>query len=132
MLTGRRLHDIRREAVGGFAGAVDPSAPVGAYAGPPRLRCQGRGGFAGDPDDQRQGSFADADATVIADDGAGRWQDADDLRLQRLLWHAALAGESADRVIDELRAGHAVVLVEAAEIAASDAQARLEELAHAA
>ena len=65
LLTGRRLHDIRREAVGGFAGAVDPSASVGTYAGAPRLRRQGRGGFAGDPDQQRQGSFADADADAI-------------------------------------------------------------------
>jgi hypothetical protein len=132
LLTGRRLHDVRQEAVGGFAGAVDPSAPVGTYAGPPRLRRQGRGGFAGDPDEQRQGSFADADAIVTVEDGAGRSQVADHLRLQQLLWRAALAGSAADGVIDELRAGHAVVLVEAGEIAASDAQARLEELAHAA
>ena len=40
LLTGRRLHDIRREAVGGFAGAVDPSASVGTYAGAPWLRRQ--------------------------------------------------------------------------------------------
>jgi nucleotide-binding universal stress UspA family protein len=132
LLTGRRLHDVRQEAVGGFAGAVDPSAPVGTYAGPPRLRRQGRGGFAGDPDEQRQGSFADADAIVTVEDGAGRSQVADHLRLQQLLWRAVLAGSAADGVIDELRAGHAVVLVEAGEIAASDAQARLEELAHAA
>jgi nucleotide-binding universal stress UspA family protein len=132
LLTGRRLHDIGHEAVGGFAGAVSPSSPVGTYAGPPRLRRQGRGGFAGDPDEQRQGSFADADAIVTVEDGAGRSQVADHLRLQRLLWRAALAGSAADRVIEELRAGHAVVLVEAVDIAASDAQARLEELALAA
>jgi hypothetical protein len=52
--------------------------------------------------------------------------------VRRLLWRSALAGGAADRVIDELRAGHAVVLVNAVEIAASDARARLEELAHAA
>jgi nucleotide-binding universal stress UspA family protein len=132
LLTGRRLHDVRQEAVGGFAGAVDPSAPVGTYAGPPRLRRQGRGGFAGDPDEQRQGSFADADAIVTVEDGTGRSHVADHLRLRQLLWRAALAGSAADGVIDELRAGHPVVLVEAGEIAASDAQARLEELAHAA
>ena len=52
--------------------------------------------------------------------------------VRRLLWRSALAGGAADRVIDELRAGHAVVLVDAVEIAASDARAQLEELAHAA
>ena len=51
---------------------------------------------------------------------------------QRLLWRAAPAGGAADRVIDELRAGHVVALVDAVEIAASDAQARLQELTHAA
>ena len=134
LLTGRRLHDIRREAVGGFAGAVDPSASVGTYAGAPRLRRQGRGGFAGDPDQQRQGSFADADADAIValEDGDGRSQLADRLGLQRLLWRAALVGDAADRVIGELHLGRAVVLVDAAEIAASEAQARLEEVARAA
>jgi nucleotide-binding universal stress UspA family protein len=132
LLTGRRLRDIRREAVGGFAGAVNPSAPVGTYAGTPCLRRQARGGFAGDPDEQRQGSFADADATVTVEDGTGRSQVADHLRLRRLLWRAALGGGAADHVIGELHMGHAVVLVEAAAIAASDAQARLEETAHAA
>jgi hypothetical protein len=134
LLTGRRLHDIRREAVGGFAGAVDPSASVGTYAGPPRLRRQGSGGFAGDPDHQRQGSFADADADAILalEDGDGRSQLADRLGLQRLLWRAALVGDAADRVIGELHLGRAVVLVDAAEIAASEAQARLEEVARAA
>jgi nucleotide-binding universal stress UspA family protein len=131
LLTSRRLHDIRQKAVGGFAGAVSPGATVGTYAGAPRLRRQGRGGFAGNPDEQRQGSFADADAIVTVEDGAGR-SHADHLRLRRLLWRAALAGDATDRVIDELHMGHAVVLVGAGEIAASDAQMRLEEVADAA
>ena len=66
------------------------------------------------------------------EDGAGRSHPASHAVVQRLLWRAALAGGAADRVIDELRAGHAVVLVDAVEIAASDAQARLQELTHAA
>ena len=36
LLTGFRYHDVRSEPVGGFAGAVDPTAPVGTYAGPPQ------------------------------------------------------------------------------------------------
>ena len=132
LLTNRRLHDIRQEAVGGFAGAVKPGAIVGTYADTPRLRRQGDGGFAGDPDEQRQGSFADADAIVSVEDGVGGSQAFDRVRLKRLLWRAALAGDAAARVIDELQMGHAVVLVGAGEIAASDAQVRLEEVADAA
>ena len=52
-------HDVRKERVGNFAGAVAPTAPFGKFAGPPRRRWQAAGGFAGDPDAQRQGSFAD-------------------------------------------------------------------------
>jgi hypothetical protein len=35
------------------------AAPFGKFAGPPRRRWQAAGGFAGAPDRQRQGSFAD-------------------------------------------------------------------------
>ena len=134
LLVGRPVRDIREEVVGGFAGALDPRAPVGTYMGAPCRRRQGAGSFVGDPDRQRQGSFADADTDAIAtvEDGAGRSHPASRAIVRRLLWRSALAGGAADRVIDELRAGHAVVLVNAVEIAASDARARLEELAHAA
>lgn len=134
LLIGRPVRDIREEVVGGFAGAVDPRAPVGTYMGARCRRRQGAGSFAGDPDRQRQGSFADADTDAIAtvEDGAGRSHPASRSVVRRLLWRSALAGGAADRVIDELRAGHAVVLVDAVEIAASDARAQLAELAHAA
>jgi hypothetical protein len=59
--TGRRIHDVRSEPVGGWAGPVEPDAPVGKYAGPPRRRRQAAGGWAGEPDRQRQGTFADAE-----------------------------------------------------------------------
>jgi hypothetical protein len=52
-------HDVRKERVGGFAGPVEPAAPFGKYAGPPRRRWQAAGGFIASPDGQRQGSFAD-------------------------------------------------------------------------
>jgi hypothetical protein len=61
LVTGRAMHDIRREPVGTFAGAAGPNAPVGTFAGIRRLRRQGSGTFAGDADAQRQGTFADAD-----------------------------------------------------------------------
>jgi hypothetical protein len=64
LLTGTRLPDVRREPVGGFAGPVAPNAPVGTYGDRQVLRSQGAGGFAGDPDRQRQGSFADTDRVI--------------------------------------------------------------------
>jgi hypothetical protein len=56
-----RLHDVRSEPVGGWAGPIGPDEPVGKYAGPPRRRRQAAGGWSGEPDRQRQGSFADAE-----------------------------------------------------------------------
>jgi hypothetical protein len=54
-------HDIRREAVGGYGGPVGPNAPTRTYANRVLLRRQGTGSYAGDPDLQRQGSYADVD-----------------------------------------------------------------------
>ena len=84
------------------------------------------------PTNSDRGPSPTPTAIATVEDGTGRSQVADHLRLRRLLRRAALGGSAADHVIGELHMGHAVVLVEAAEIAASDAQARLEELAHAA
>jgi hypothetical protein len=67
LLTRRPLHDIRREPCGGFAGPVGPDALVGTFADRPRRRSQATGSFAtgslnGEPDRQREGSFADAES----------------------------------------------------------------------
>jgi nucleotide-binding universal stress UspA family protein len=72
VLAAQPIHDVRHERVGGFAGPVSPNAPVGTYAGAVRLRRQGAGAFAGDPDEQRQGSFDDTDAIISYEGGAGR------------------------------------------------------------
>jgi hypothetical protein len=90
-------HDIRREMVGSFAGEVPPEAPVGNYGNAERVRRQGRGAWVGDPDAQRQGSFADAghDDDVLA-----------------MLADAAITGQAADEVVASLHSGRAVVLTE--------------------
>jgi nucleotide-binding universal stress UspA family protein len=72
VLATQQIHDVRHERVGGFAGPVYPNAPVGTYAGAVRLRRQGAGAFAGDPDEQQQGSFGDTDTIIRYEDGAGR------------------------------------------------------------
>jgi hypothetical protein len=58
---GQQVHDVRREDVGEFAGPVGPEAPVGTFGDRRIRRRQGAGAFAGDPDAQRQGSFADTE-----------------------------------------------------------------------
>jgi hypothetical protein len=70
LLTSRPLRDIRREPRGGFAGPVAPDALVGTFADRPRRRSQATGSFAtgslnGEPDRQREGSFADAERIVM-------------------------------------------------------------------
>jgi sulfide:quinone oxidoreductase len=70
MRAGYRPPDVRRKPVGGFAGPVSPDAPVGTYAGVPHLRRQATGSFAGDPNRQRQGSFADTDTPSPPPTGA--------------------------------------------------------------
>jgi hypothetical protein len=97
-------------------------------------RRQGAGSFAGDPDQQRQGSFADTDRVVIVT----YKRDAERARItglrgaRRLLRRAALDDDAVDRAVGELHQGHAILLVDLREIAASEADARLKELASAA
>jgi nucleotide-binding universal stress UspA family protein len=132
LLTRRRGHDLRHETVGGFAGAVDPNSLVGSYGGGVRLRRQGTGGYTGDPDQQRQGSFGDTDIdAIISYEGrTGRSRVAGNVG--PMLRHFGLVDDAAARVIDKLHTGRAVVLVNPSQLAANDARARLEGLAHAA
>jgi hypothetical protein len=128
LLTGGVFHDIRREPVGGFAGTIGPEAHVGDYGGALRLRRQGRGAYAGDPDGQRQGSFADTDRDMIVT-GDGRSHAAGDDAVRMLLEAAAMVDDAVEHVVGDLHRGCAVVLAEIAEIRPGEAQARLEELA---
>jgi hypothetical protein len=135
LLAGRARRDIRREPVGGFAGPVAPDAPIGTYGGRVVRRRQGVGGFAGDPDQQRQGSFADTDRVVIVTyKGNSEHARITGLRgARRLLRRAAAVDDDAvDRAVGELHQGHAILLVDLREIDACEADARLEKLAHAA
>ena len=139
LLTSRPPHDIRREPVGGFAGPIGTNAPIGNYASAPRRRGQGvgsfaTGGFAGDPDQQREGSFAEVErvAIVICKDDGERSRVTGHRGVRQLLRRAALHAEAVDGAVKELHSGHAVVLVDVAEITPSDVRAHLEQLAQAA
>ena len=64
------MHDIRSTPVGGFSGPIGPNAPVGLFASTVVLGRRAAGGFAGHPDQQRRGSFADVEhvASVTYED----------------------------------------------------------------
>lgn len=142
LLVGGPLRDVRREPVGGFAGPVGPDDPVGTFAGRVLLRRQGAGSFAGDPDRERQGSFADSDRVLIvgwSDDaehtrvtgigGAGRTlQRAERTRVTgiggagRILQRAGLARDAVAAAVAELENGHAIVLADGSEVARWDTE----------
>jgi hypothetical protein len=134
LLAGSAQRDIRHEPVGGFAGPVAPDAPVGTYGCRVVQRRQGAGSFAGDPDQQRQGSFADTDrVAIVSYDGDAERARITGLRgARRLLLRAALDDHAVDRAVCELHQGHAILLVDLRETAATEAHARLEKLARAA
>jgi hypothetical protein len=93
----------------------------------------GAGGLAGDPDQQRQGSFGDVDRVVIVtyDDDAER---------ARVTGLRGSGGSSTGprpatplwRAVNELHRGRAVVLVDVREIAAGEARDQREQLPRAA
>jgi hypothetical protein len=130
LLAGTAQRDVRHEPVGGFAGPVAPDAPVGTYGGRVLQRRQGAGSFAGDPDQQRQGSFADTDRVVISTHKRARITGLRGAR--RLLRRAALGDDAIDHAVRELHNGRAILLVDLDEIAAAEADARLETLQRAA
>jgi hypothetical protein len=134
LLVGSAPRDIRREPVGGFAGPVAPDALIGSYGGRAVERRHGAGSFAGDPDQQRQGSFADTDRVVIVTyTGDAERARVTGLRgARRLLRRATLDDDVVDHSVDELHRGRAILLVDIGETAASEADARLEKLTRAA
>ena len=131
LVTSPVLHDVRREPVGAFAGTLAPDAPVGTFGDVARLRRQGHGSFAGDPDRQRRGCFADAERDVIVtyEDRAAHARVAGHPELARALrsWH--VVDDAAECVIDELHHGHATIVVEISEISPREVSARLDEVA---
>jgi hypothetical protein len=138
LLVGHPLRDLRREPRGGFAGPVGPDDPVGTYANRPRPRSHATGSFAtgsftGDPD-RREGSFADAERIVIltCGDDMARSRVTGLRGVRHLLRRAALDHDAVDRAVKDLHDGHAVVLVDDADVAPSDARAHLEQPAQAA
>ena len=135
VLIGTRLGDTRQEPVGGYAGPFGHAAPAGTFGGGVVRRRQGAGGFAGDPDQQRQGSFANVDRVVIVtyDDDAAERARVTGLRgVRRLLRQAALGDYAVAHAVNELHTGRVLVLVDLHEIPAAAPPDQLAQLARAA
>jgi hypothetical protein len=130
LVTGGPLHDVRRESVGEFAGRAEPEDPVGTFGNRRLRRWHPPGTFAGDPDRQRAGSFADVDGHLIVHcDPGGREHTrvAGERGLAALFAGAGLEHDAIEDALARLRAGSSLVLVQVAEIGPADAAAALEE-----
>jgi hypothetical protein len=125
VLIGHRYHDVRTERVGGFGGPIDPNAPFGKYAGPPRLRWRAAGGFVAHPDDQRQGSFGDVDLifSVTRQDGDQHVEAIDDDGARRLLIGAQVPDDVARRMVRHLHEGETVIFVQLSQVDLGTAEA---------
>jgi hypothetical protein len=135
LITGGTLHDLRHEPVGEFLGRADPDDPVRTFANTTLQRWHPPGTFAGDPDRQRAGSFADVDSHVVVhQDPSGREHTrvAGLRSLEALFAAAGLDRDSAERALAALCAGSSLVLVQVAEMGPAEAATRLEEASQAA
>src|SRR4051812_1753010 len=113
LLMGAELHDARREAAGGFAGAVATDAEVGAFAGQGGDRRAAMGSFAGDSAAGGEGVFANADRDVVVTHSDGQEQSrvAGHKQLARLLVEAGLDDDAAETDVRALHDGRVLVLV---------------------
>jgi hypothetical protein len=113
LLMGAELHDARREAAGGFAGAVAAESHVGAYAGEGGDRAAAMGSFGGDSAAGGEGVFANADRDVVVthSDGAEQARVAGHRKLKELLIDAGLDEPTAETDVRALHDGRVLVLV---------------------
>jgi hypothetical protein len=113
LLMGAELHDARREAAGGFSGAVAADAKVGAFAGEGGDRSQAMGSFAGHAAAGGEGVFANADRDVVVShsDGEEQVRVAGHHKLKSLLVDAGLDDSTAETDVRALHDGRVLVLV---------------------
>jgi hypothetical protein len=110
VLTGERVRDAGRTAVGGFAGHADV---VGAFAGAPHAAADTMGRFAGGAAPHRRGAFGDRDRDVVTTlaGGVERVRVASHRALRDLLVDAGIAPEAADADVEALHRGRVILLV---------------------
>ena len=128
LLMGAELHDARREAAGGFAGAVAVESHVGAFAGEGGDRAAAMGSFGGDSAAGGEGVFANADRDVVVthSDGAEQARVAGHRKLKELLVDAGLDEPTAETDVRALHDGRVLVLVTLAAVTEDRAREVLE------
>jgi hypothetical protein len=117
LIMGSRSHDLRHEPAGEFAKTVEPNAPVGTFGSTHVPRWRPGGGFAGHPDEQREGSFADADSLVVVRCDATGQEHArvcGARELVSLFADAGLEERDAGDAVEALHGGEWIVLVQVA------------------
>jgi hypothetical protein len=129
VLAGAPEHDVRAEPEGEFAGTTGPGETVGDFAGPGHQRGDVEGTYAAEtPDEQRVGSFADAERETVSGypDGIEHTRVADHRDVRRLLLDAGLDEQTADRDAAAVRGGGVVVLAELGDRDATEVEAAID------
>jgi hypothetical protein len=115
LIMGRAVKDARDAPIGTFAGPTTADAmTVGSYADVAHSGRDATGTFAGDPDNQRRGSFGDADRDTVTtyQSGVERTRIASHRRLERIFVDAGLDRAIATAHVGALHAGRVLVLVD--------------------
>jgi hypothetical protein len=114
LITGRALEDARDAPIGTFTGTTTADAQtVGSFADIAHSGRDAMGTFAGDPDNQRRGSFGDSDRDTVTtyQSGVKRTRIATHHGLEKLIVHAGLDQATASAGVDALHAGRVLMLV---------------------
>ena len=113
VLTGEAEHDVRGARVGAFAGGAGAGAAVGSFADDEHAAGEPMSDYASTGRPGRIGSFADADRDTVTSypDGVGRMRITGDHDVAAILVDAGLDAAAAERDVEALHAGRALVLV---------------------
>jgi hypothetical protein len=130
LIMGRAIQDARDAPIGTFAGTTTADAQtVGSFADVGHSGRAAIGTFAGDPGNQRRGSFGDTDRDTVTTyrSGVKRTRIASHHRLREILLDAGLDRAAAEAHVEALHAGRVLVLVHS-ESALDDIAAAIDDL----
>jgi hypothetical protein len=114
LIAGHAAEDASDGPIGTFAGTTTADAEtVGSYANIPRSGRDAAGSFAGNPDEQRRGSFGDTDhdTVVTYQRVVTHTRIATHHRLLEILVAAGLEHTTAAAQVGALHTGHVLVLI---------------------
>jgi hypothetical protein len=114
LIVGSAIEDARDAPIGTFAGTTTADAQtVGSFGDIAHSGRDATGSFAGDPDEQRRGSFGDADRDTVTtyQSGVKRTRIASHGTLEKLLVDAGLDEATATDSVRALHTGRVLVLV---------------------